>query len=255
MLALFQLSAAHSSLVAVMDSGTDISHKDLAPKAWVNSKEKAGSLTDLDQDGLPGDINGWDFIANSAKVFDNQYTYIINEDVKKFYDIYGKYDQGLLSASSPEITWLRQHSQDAALMNKVNFIGGYIHGTHVAGISLKDNPNAKVLSMKVIPTVYQELTSAKTNQKKAPRNQVSEQPTKTFDQFRAQLVDDSTSQVEEMIKLHNYVNFHRVDVVNQSFGIGYGDAENFIKSSFISDLKRSPTDIELKILIKTYLYE
>jgi subtilisin family serine protease len=252
MLALFQLSAAHSSLVAVMDSGTDISHKDLAPKAWVNLKEKAGSTVDLDQDGLPGDINGWDFIANSFKVFDNRYTYLINDDVKKFYDLYGKYDQGLLSASSPEIAWLRQHSQDAALMNKVNFIGGYIHGTHVAGISLKDNPNAKVLSMKVIPTVYQELTPANPNQTKTTQAPVNEQPTKTFDQFKAQLVDDSTSQVEEMIRLHNYVNFHRVDVVNQSFGIGYGDAENFIKASFRNDLKRDPTDIEMKILIKTY---
>lgn len=252
MLALFQLSVAHSSLVAVMDSGTDISHKDLAPKAWFNMKEKAGSMTDLDQDGLPGDINGWDFIANSPKVYDNRYNYLINDDVKKFYDYYSKYDLGLLSASSPEIAWLKAHSQDAALMNKVNFIGGYIHGTHVAGISLKDNPNARVLSMKVIPTVYQETSASSSNQSKAPQKISNEAPTKTFDQFKSQLIDDSTSQVEEMIKLHNYVNFHRVDVVNQSFGIGYGDAQNFIKASFNNDLKRDPTDIELKILVKTY---
>jgi cell wall-associated protease len=250
--ALFQLSTAQSSLVAVMDSGTDISHKDLAPRAWVNSKERAGSTVDLDQDGLPGDINGWDFTTNSSLVFDSRFVYLLTDDVKKFFNIYGKYDQGILSQGSPEFIWLREHSKDAVLMNKVNFMGGYIHGTHVAGISLKDNPRAKVLSMKVIPTVYNELKSTPTAQAQVNNTQTNEQPRKTFDQFRAQLIDDSTSQVEEMIKLHNYVNFHRVDVVNQSFGIGYGDAQNFIKSSFMAELKREPTEIEMKVLVKTY---
>ena len=250
--AFFQLTTAHSSLVAVMDSGTDISHKDLAPKSWVNLKERAGSTIDLDQDGLPGDINGWDFTANSPMVFDSRFVYLLTDDVKKFFDIYGKYDQGILGPNSAEFSWLKEHSKDAVLMNKVNFIGAYIHGTHVAGISLKDNPKAKVLSMKVIPTMYQELKSTPPTQTKGSSPQTNEPPTKTFDQFRAQIIDDSTSQVEEMIKLHNYVNFHRVDVVNQSFGIGWGDAQNFIKTAFVSDLKREPTDVEMKVLLKTY---
>ncbi|MDO9181038.1 MAG: S8 family serine peptidase, partial [Bacteriovorax sp.] len=137
--ALVQLSTANASLVAIMDSGTDITHKDLAAKAWVNLKEKAGSKIDLDQDGLPGDINGWDFTANSANVFNNQYNFLIIDDVKTFYDYYSKYQLGLLSGTSPELEWLKQHSEDKDLMNKVNFVGGYIHGTHVAGISAINN--------------------------------------------------------------------------------------------------------------------
>ena len=76
LVSLVQLATANASLVAIMDSGTDITHKDLAAKAWINTKEKAGNV-DLDKDGLPGDVNGWDFTVNSPNVFNNQYNNLI----------------------------------------------------------------------------------------------------------------------------------------------------------------------------------
>lgn len=249
--ALVQLSSASASLVGIMDSGTDISHRDLAPKAWVNKKERAGSKVDLDKDGLPGDINGWDFTENSAKVFNNRYNYLITEDVKSFFNYYSKYELG--TVSSEEVSWLKEHTQDQNLMNKVNFIGGYIHGTHVAGISALNNPKAKILSMKIIPTVFNELKNNKSNTiNKSGKKLTEETPTKTFEEYTAEVVASANQQVAEMVELHTYVNFHKLDVVNQSFGIGYSDAKNFIKTGFVDGLKREPTEAELTTLAEAF---
>jgi thermitase len=48
-------------VVAVIDTGVDTKHPDLAENIWVNSKEVAGNGVDDDQNGFVDDINGWDF--------------------------------------------------------------------------------------------------------------------------------------------------------------------------------------------------
>jgi len=49
------------ALVAVVDSGADFSHADLAANLWVNSGEIAGNGKDDDGNGYVDDVNGWDF--------------------------------------------------------------------------------------------------------------------------------------------------------------------------------------------------
>lgn len=251
-LALVQLTSVKASLVGVMDTGSDITHRELAPKAWVNKKEKYGSKVDLDGDGLAGDVNGWDFTENSARVFNNKYNPFITPDVKTFFNYYSKYETGTIN--SQEIAWLKAHTQDQVLMSKVDFVGGYIHGTHVAGISLKDVAQAKVLSMKIIPTVYQEPVAPKpgTNGQTTPPPALPTTPAKTVDEFTQEVLDSADQQVQEMVGLHSILNFHKVDVVNQSFGIGYNDATNFITAGFVSEVQRAPTKEELDNILKVY---
>jgi len=51
-----------SVVVAVVDSGADFAHPDLAGSLWVNPDETPGNGIDDDQNGYVDDVNGWDFV-------------------------------------------------------------------------------------------------------------------------------------------------------------------------------------------------
>lgn len=52
--------------VAIVDTGMDLAHPDLAPNLWVNGGEIAGNGLDDDGNGLVDDLHGWDFFADDA---------------------------------------------------------------------------------------------------------------------------------------------------------------------------------------------
>jgi subtilisin family serine protease len=52
--------------VAIVDSGANLSQRDIAPNLWVNPGEVAGNGIDDDNDGYVDDVNGYDFVANSG---------------------------------------------------------------------------------------------------------------------------------------------------------------------------------------------
>ncbi|MCF6744407.1 hypothetical protein E9529_08980, partial [Blastococcus sp. KM273128] len=54
-------------VVAVIDSGFDSDHPELAGSLWTNPDERCGAA-DADGNGLPGDCHGWNFYANNADI-------------------------------------------------------------------------------------------------------------------------------------------------------------------------------------------
>jgi subtilisin family serine protease len=48
-------------VIAVIDSGVDLDHPDLAANIWTNPGEIAGNSVDDDGNGFVDDVNGWDF--------------------------------------------------------------------------------------------------------------------------------------------------------------------------------------------------
>lgn len=55
--------------VAVIDTGIDISHKDLNGSIWVNENEIPGDGIDNDGNGYIDDVNGWNFVGNNNQVY------------------------------------------------------------------------------------------------------------------------------------------------------------------------------------------
>lgn len=54
-----------SVVIAVIDSGTEYFHADLAPNMWKNAGEIAGNGLDDDANGFVDDVDGWDFDNNN----------------------------------------------------------------------------------------------------------------------------------------------------------------------------------------------
>jgi subtilisin family serine protease len=89
-------------VVAVIDSGVDIEHKDLQGKIWVNNNEIAGNGIDDDKNGYVDDIHGWNYLGNSkgenVDVANLEKTRILRDLTKKFNGI----DINTLSDSEKE---------------------------------------------------------------------------------------------------------------------------------------------------------
>ena len=51
-------------VIAVIDSGVQINHPDLAGNIWLNHKEIVGNNIDDDKNGFIDDVSGWDFVNN-----------------------------------------------------------------------------------------------------------------------------------------------------------------------------------------------
>ncbi len=58
------------TIVAVIDTGTDISHPDLRDNIWKNANEIPDNGKDDDKNGYIDDVNGWDFWNNDETVYD-----------------------------------------------------------------------------------------------------------------------------------------------------------------------------------------
>ena len=128
---------ATPTIVSVIDSGTDIEHKDLVAIAWENPKETANGKDD-DKNGYIDDIHGWNFlggdgvntpeqleltriVAKGAKEFAGKSASDIKPENKAAYDLYVKaksdYDKKVVSAKEGAV-------QQLAFVNKMEEIWG-----------------------------------------------------------------------------------------------------------------------------------
>lgn len=58
-------------IVAVIDTGIDTAHADLAANIWANPKEIAGNAKDDDGNGFVDDVKGWNFVKGTNDPYDD----------------------------------------------------------------------------------------------------------------------------------------------------------------------------------------
>jgi hypothetical protein len=59
------------AVVAVVDTGTRVTHYELASRLWTNPGETPGNGVDDDGNGLVDDVNGWNFLGDSSDLTDD----------------------------------------------------------------------------------------------------------------------------------------------------------------------------------------
>lgn len=139
-----------ASTIAVVDSGNDFKHKDLAPKAWINPLEIADNDRDEDKNGYQDDIHGWNFAESNNQLIDYAYSRTLTADAKRFFEVQLKSFLGTLTEE--DRTWYKEKIKDPEFIKNLSLFGNWMHGTHVQGITLKHAPEGKVVGMKLIPT-------------------------------------------------------------------------------------------------------
>ncbi|HAZ14815.1 MAG: hypothetical protein A2X86_22170 [Bdellovibrionales bacterium GWA2_49_15] len=232
-LALSLAAPVLASVVAIIDSGTDMLHKDIYPKAWVNAVEVANNQRDEDRNGYQDDVNGWNFAEGNNLLIDYKYLPLLTADVRKFFEVQSK---TLLGAATPEeIAWMRAKIEDAEFVKTLSTYGNFMHGTHVSGIAAKDADDAKILGVKLIPT---EVALPGMKDKGELGNDIG------ITLIKAGLGTLAKQQMKLLQEIAVYVDGHKADVANGSFGTGYEQARMIVGLLFKTIMRREPTEDE-----------
>ena len=90
LLSILTVFSANASIVAIIDSGTDTMHSELINNIWKNILDLPNNQRDEDHNTYVDDFYGWNFAESNNKVIDYKYLDLLNEDIKKFFDIQAK---------------------------------------------------------------------------------------------------------------------------------------------------------------------
>ena len=249
LLSLMMGLSVEAATIAVIDSGVDTEHRDFVNHIWMNPTEIADNNRDEDRNGYQDDVYGWNFAENNNLVIDRSYLGTFSNDPYKFFEIQGKMFMG--TATQEDIDWVQSKRSDAEFIKEMQKFGNFVHGTHVAGITV--SAETEILSVKLIPTEV-----------KLPGQSLAEDidPELLYanDGFRMKLLKRALSALagQQMTMLEEiavYVNDHGAQVANGSFGTGYNQAKMITDNLFKVFFFRSPDAEESDMVSKYFLNE
>lgn len=214
------VSEVRAASIAVIDSGLDFKHEMITPNLWTNANE-VEDRRDNDGNGYQDDVHGWNFAEQNGMIIDYKYLGTFSPDCKKYFDIQGKAFLG--QATESEISWMREKVKDPNFIKEMGKFGNFVHGTHVAGISIRDS-KSEAMGIKLIPTEVKPFFEGLAANKSTTidRWQLLE---KAFQALASQ-------QMKLLTDIARFVDYHKVPVANGSFGTGFKQAKMITDNAY-----------------------
>jgi len=104
-----------TTIVAVIDSGIDIDHEDLADNIWTNEDEIPNNGKDDDNNGYVDDIHGWNFLGDA---YNEQLEYV--RLIKSGDTSNPRYEEAQELLESEREKWMGRKTQYEQIANAVN---------------------------------------------------------------------------------------------------------------------------------------
>jgi cell wall-associated protease len=234
-------NSALAAKIAVIDSGLDYKHEMIVPNLWTNPNE-IEDRRDNDNNGYQDDVHGWNFAEQNGQVIDYKYLGTFSSDPKKFFEIQGK--RFLNQATDAEIAWLKEKFKDKNFIAEMGRFGNFVHGTHVAGICIKDSNNL-AMAIKLIPTEVKPFfeNALKNKSASADRWSLLEM---AFDKL-------ASEQMKLLSDIARFAASHKMDVANGSFGTGFDQAKVITDNAFKIVFFRKPKEEESQKAAKLFI--
>ena len=247
---LLSLNTASAAIIAIVDSGNDFKHKDLAAKAWVNPIEIADNQRDEDKNGYPDDINGWNFADSNNTLIDYSYSWSDTADVRRYFDIQLKSFLGTMSQSERE--WANAKIKDEKFIREISVFGNWMHGTHVTGIAARFSPEAHMIGLKLIPTDVKlpgsHLNSSLEIRTGSRVEKVNIETNSIKDSLMKGALSVLAKQQSAVYgEIGAYMKGAKADVMNGSFGTSYKAISEVIGKLYESIFKKTASAAELKM--------
>lgn len=221
---------AGAATIAVIDSGLDYKHEMIVPNLWTNSNE-VEDRRDNDGNGYQDDVHGWNFAEQNGQIIDYKYLGTFSNDTKRYFDIQGK--MFLKQATESEIAWLKEKVADKNFIKEMGKFGNFVHGTHVAGITIRDSSN-KAMGIKLIPTEVKPFLDGLAYRKSMEIDRWALLE-KAFDALAGQ-------QMGLLADIARFVDYHKADIANGSFGTGFNQAKMISDNAYKVVFFKKPSE-------------
>lgn len=224
------VAQANAATIAVIDSGLDYKHEMITPNLWTNTNETE-DRRDNDNNGYQDDVHGWNFAEQNGQIIDYKYLGTFSPDCTKYFDIQGK--MFLKQATEAEIAWLKEKVKDANFIKEMGKFGNFVHGTHVAGISIRHSNN-NAMGIKLLPTEVKPFFDGLARMKSMDADRWSLLE-KAFDAL-------AVEQMKMLGDIARFVDSHKGDIANGSFGTGFNQAKMITDAAYRIIFFKKPSE-------------